>query len=101
MRVHIDIAPNGSDRVDIYVQSRDIAWEYLPGGQRNVITRKHFNDDIKPFLTLKMEEYEAIADAILKTSQPVLAEQATLAADVEDARSVRDRLLTLVEELVP
>ena len=47
----------------------------------------------EPFLRLTHSELEALAKAILETERP---EDATLDA-LKDARSVRDRLLTMLE----
>ena len=54
-------------------------------------------EDILPYIKMSAEDYAALRDAILERESPRLAEAALLKEMLEDARDVRDRLLTLVE----
>jgi hypothetical protein len=92
MRAVIDYRPDRA-MLDIYMGSESFALTY-GGGSFKV----EQNEERPTFLSLNMEEYAAIRDAILERESPRLAEASLLKEMLLDTREVRDRLLTLVEE---
>lgn len=57
-------------------------------------------DEAQAFLRLNVREYAALERAVLERAAPFLAERNLLMDSLTDARTLRDRLLTMLERQV-
>jgi len=85
-----------------YRPERDVYNFYLSAGKHALDSdgswvKLEQGDEIPVFMTLSLEQYSAIRNAILERESPRLAESALLKEMLEDTRTVRDRMISLVE----
>jgi hypothetical protein len=97
MRAAIEYRPE-MDQYRVFLGTEDVSI-YVVAGQR-VMEPVEPGKPRAPFIDLGHEEYMAISSAILEREAPQLAEKAVYAAQRDDAITVRDRLLTMVEKVI-
>lgn len=94
MRLIIDYRAE-LDRYNLFLSESDVAFVYSDEGIQAI--KVDAGGEMPVFMSLHHEFYHALVDGILKAESPRLAEAALLNEMLGDARTVRDRLLAIVE----